>query len=79
MLPRLSATQEDKILLNLGNFSTFQVNVTSENTSIVIHLESERDIPLILYLGYAYHPNETNYILKNHLFCKKTAGGKITC
>ncbi|XP_057257928.1 polycystic kidney disease protein 1-like 3 [Pezoporus wallicus] len=76
MLPRLSATQEDKILLNLGNFSTFQVNVTSENTSIVIHLESERDIPLILYLGYAYHPNETNYVLKNHLFCKKTAGGE---
>ncbi|KAM4640248.1 polycystin-1-like protein 3 [Amazona ochrocephala] len=76
MLPRLSATQEDKILLNLGNFSTFKVNVTSENTSIVIHLESERDIPLILYLGYAYHPNETNYISKNHLFCKKTTGGE---
>uniref|UniRef100_A0A8C6K2J0 Uncharacterized protein n=1 Tax=Melopsittacus undulatus TaxID=13146 RepID=A0A8C6K2J0_MELUD len=72
MLPRLSATQEDKILLNLGNFSTFQVNVTSENTSIVIHLESEHDIPLILYLGYAYHPNETNYVLKNHLQVQST-------
>uniref|UniRef100_A0A8D2N4W7 Polycystic kidney disease protein 1-like 2 n=1 Tax=Zonotrichia albicollis TaxID=44394 RepID=A0A8D2N4W7_ZONAL len=70
----LSATQEDKILLNLGNYSTFQVNVTSENTSIVIHLESEHDIPLILYLGYGYHPNETNYDMKNHLFCKKTGG-----
>uniref|UniRef100_A0A8C3E180 Polycystin 1 like 2/pseudo n=1 Tax=Corvus moneduloides TaxID=1196302 RepID=A0A8C3E180_CORMO len=67
MLPRLSATQEDKILLNLGNYSTFQVNVTSGNTSIVIHLESEHDIPLILYLGYGYHPNETNYDMKNHL------------
>uniref|UniRef100_A0A672TGB3 Polycystin 1 like 2/pseudo n=1 Tax=Strigops habroptila TaxID=2489341 RepID=A0A672TGB3_STRHB len=76
MLPRLSATQEDKILLNLGNFSTFQLNVTSENTSVVIHLESEHDIPLILYLGYGYHPNETNYDMKNHLFCKKTAGGE---
>ncbi|NWX49923.1 PK1L2 protein, partial [Steatornis caripensis] len=76
MLPRLSATQEDKILLNLGNFSTFQVNVTSENTSIVIHLESEHDIPLILYLGYNYHPNETNYDMKNHLFCKKTSAGE---
>ncbi|KAM6064195.1 polycystin-1-like protein 2 [Theristicus caerulescens] len=76
MLPRLSATQEDKILLNLGNFSTFQVNVTSENTSIVIHLESEHDIPLILYLGYGYRPNETNYDMKNHLFCKKTTGGE---
>ncbi|KAM3665240.1 polycystin-1-like protein 2 [Ammospiza maritima maritima] len=77
MLPRLSAAQEDKILLNLGNYSTFQVNVTSENTSIVIHLESEHDIPLILYLGYGYHPNETNYDMKNHLFCKKTSGGEM--
>ncbi|NXS56995.1 PK1L2 protein, partial [Brachypteracias leptosomus] len=76
MLPRLSATQEDKILLNLGNFTTFQVNVTSENTSIVIHLESEHDVPLILYLGYGYRPNETNYDMKNHLFCKKTPGGE---
>ncbi|NXH50699.1 PK1L2 protein, partial [Dicaeum eximium] len=76
MLPRLSAIQEDKILLNLGNYSTFQVNVTSENTSIVIHLESEHDIPLILYLGYGYHPNETNYDMKNHLFPKKASGGE---
>ncbi|KAM9374082.1 polycystin-1-like protein 3 [Phaethornis superciliosus] len=76
MLPRISATQEDKTLLNLGNFSTFLVNVTSENTSIVIHLESEHDIPLILYLGFGYHPNETNYDMKNHLFCKKTTGGE---
>ncbi|NWR62094.1 PK1L2 protein, partial [Bucorvus abyssinicus] len=76
MLPRLSATQEDKILLKLGNFSTFQVNVSSENTSIVIHLESEHDVPLILYLGYGYRPNETNYNMKNHLFYKKTTGGK---
>ncbi|XP_009076467.1 PREDICTED: polycystic kidney disease protein 1-like 2 [Acanthisitta chloris] len=76
MLPRLSATQENKVLLNLGNYSTFQVNVTSENTSIVIYLESEHDVPLILYLGYGYHPNETNYDMKNHLFYKKTAGGE---
>uniref|UniRef100_U3JWH1 Polycystin 1 like 2/pseudo n=1 Tax=Ficedula albicollis TaxID=59894 RepID=U3JWH1_FICAL len=76
ILPRLSAAQEDKILLKLGNYSTFQVNVTSENTSIVIHLESEHDIPLIFYLGYGYHPNETNYDMKNHLFYKKTSAGE---
>ncbi|NXA11711.1 PK1L2 protein, partial [Sapayoa aenigma] len=76
MLPRLSATQEDKMLLNLGNYSTFQVNATSENTSIVIHLESEHDVPLILYLGYGYRPNETHYDMKNHLFPQKTAGGE---
>ncbi|NXU58239.1 PK1L2 protein, partial [Turnix velox] len=75
MLPRPSPSQEDRILLDLGNFSSFRVNVTSENTSIVIYLESEQDIPLILYLGYGYHPNETNYDMKNHLFCKKTTEG----
>ncbi|NXA35063.1 PK1L2 protein, partial [Eudromia elegans] len=76
ILPRLSASQEDRILLTLGNFSAFQVNVTSENTSIVIHLESEQDVPLIIYLGYGYRPNETNYDMKNHLFCKKTTAGE---
>ncbi|NXX88600.1 PK1L2 protein, partial [Centropus bengalensis] len=76
MLPRLSASQEDRILLNLGNFSTFQFNVTSENTSIVIHLDSEHDIPLILYLAYDYRPNETNYDMKTHLFYNKTTGGE---
>ncbi|NWS67405.1 PK1L2 protein, partial [Crotophaga sulcirostris] len=75
-LPRISAAQEERILLNLGNISTFQFNVTSENTSIVIHLESEQDIPLVLYLGYGYRPNETNYDMKNHLFCNKTTGGE---
>ncbi|NXJ75146.1 PK1L2 protein, partial [Trogon melanurus] len=76
MLPRFSTTQEDKILLNLGNFSAFQANVTSENTSIVIHLECEQDIPLMLYLGYGSRPNETNYDMKNHLLCKKTTAGE---
>uniref|UniRef100_G3UPE1 Polycystic kidney disease protein 1-like 2 n=1 Tax=Meleagris gallopavo TaxID=9103 RepID=G3UPE1_MELGA len=76
ILPRHSAPQEDRIQLNLSNFSIFQVNITSENTSIVIQLECEQDIPLILYLGYGYRPNETNYDMKNHLFYKKTNGGE---
>ncbi|XP_052543221.1 polycystic kidney disease protein 1-like 2 isoform X2 [Tympanuchus pallidicinctus] len=76
ILPRHSAPQEDKIQLNLSNFSIFQVNITSENTSIVIQLECEQDIPLILYLGYGYRPNETNYDMKSHLFYKKTTGGE---
>uniref|UniRef100_K7F7G5 Polycystin 1 like 2/pseudo n=1 Tax=Pelodiscus sinensis TaxID=13735 RepID=K7F7G5_PELSI len=76
MLPRLSASQEERSLLNLGNFSALQVNVTSENTSLVIHLETEQDIPLILYLGYGYRPNETNYDMKAHLPLKKNPGDK---
>ncbi|XP_032626502.2 polycystin-1-like protein 2 [Chelonoidis abingdonii] len=76
MLPRFSAPQENRSLLNLGNFSALQVNVTSENTSLVIHLETEQDIPLILYLGYGCHPNETNYDMKSHLPLKKNTGDK---
>ncbi|XP_026517425.1 polycystic kidney disease protein 1-like 2, partial [Terrapene carolina triunguis] len=76
ILPRFSAPQENRSLLNLGNFSALQVNVTSENTSLVIHLETEQDIPLILYLGYGYHPNETNYDMKAHLPLKKNTGDK---
>lgn len=79
MLPRLPAIQEDRSLLNLGNFSAFQVNITSENTSLVVHLEPEQAIPLVLYLGYGYCPNETNYDMKTHLPHTKMTGGKIIC
>ncbi|KYO37869.1 polycystic kidney disease protein 1-like 2 isoform A [Alligator mississippiensis] len=74
MLPRLPAIQEDRSLLNLGNFSAFQVNITSENTSLVVHLEPEQAIPLVLYLGYGYCPNETNYDMKTHLPHTKMTG-----
>ncbi|XP_019360809.1 PREDICTED: polycystic kidney disease protein 1-like 2 [Gavialis gangeticus] len=74
MLPRLPAIQEDRSLLNLGNFSAFQVNITSENTSLVVHLEPEQDIPLVLYLAYGYCPNETNYDIKTHLPHTKMTG-----
>nr|XP_034975837.1 polycystic kidney disease protein 1-like 2 isoform X2 [Zootoca vivipara] len=67
MLPRNSATDNDLSVLNLGNFSALQVNVTSVNASLVIHLQLDQDIPLILYLGYGYHPNETDYELMTRL------------
>ncbi|XP_054856225.1 polycystic kidney disease protein 1-like 2 [Eublepharis macularius] len=67
MLPRSSEVQEDRSVLNLGNFSAVQVNVTSINTTLVIHLELDQDTPLILYLGYGYYPNETDHDLITHL------------
>uniref|UniRef100_A0A670IRP6 Polycystin 1 like 2/pseudo n=1 Tax=Podarcis muralis TaxID=64176 RepID=A0A670IRP6_PODMU len=67
MLPRNSATDNDLNVLNLGNFGALQVNVTSVNASLVIHLQLDQDIPLILYLGYGYHPNETDYELMTHV------------
>ncbi|XP_077166400.1 polycystin-1-like protein 2 isoform X2 [Paroedura picta] len=67
MLPRSLENQEDRSLLDLGNFSALQVNVTSANTSLVIHLELDQNIPLTLYLGYGYHPNETDHDLITHV------------
>nr|XP_056718331.1 polycystic kidney disease protein 1-like 2 [Euleptes europaea] len=67
MLPRSLEIQEDISMLNLGNFSALQVNVTSANTSLVIHLELDQDVPLILYLGYGYQPNETEHDFITHV------------
>uniref|UniRef100_A0ABM5EUS9 Polycystin-1-like protein 2 n=1 Tax=Pogona vitticeps TaxID=103695 RepID=A0ABM5EUS9_9SAUR len=67
MLPRSLAIPDKKNVLILGNSSALQVNVTSANTSVVIHLEMDQNIPLTLYLGYGYHPNETDYELMIHL------------
>uniref|UniRef100_A0A8C5SYB1 Polycystin 1 like 2/pseudo n=1 Tax=Laticauda laticaudata TaxID=8630 RepID=A0A8C5SYB1_LATLA len=66
-LPRSPATQEDKNILNLGNFTAVRVNVTSADSSLVIYLEMDQNIPLILYLGYDYLPNETDHELMAHL------------
>ncbi|KAL8195183.1 UNVERIFIED_CONTAM: Polycystic kidney disease protein 1-like 2 [Gekko kuhli] len=67
MLPRSLEIQEDRSVLNLGNFSALQVNVSSVNTSLVIHLELDQNVPLILYLGYGYQPNETDHDLIAHV------------
>ncbi|KAM6430104.1 polycystin-1-like protein 3 [Liasis olivaceus] len=77
MLPRSSATQDDKNVLNLGNFTAVQVNVTSVNSSLVIYLEMDQNVPLILYLGYDYLPNETDHELMARLPHNRDARDEI--
>ncbi|XP_075692927.1 polycystin-1-like protein 2 [Rhinoderma darwinii] len=67
MLPRDSIAEGEKSTLFLANLSSLQVNITSPHYPLIIHLEPSEDIPLILYLGYEYHPNETNYDINTHL------------
>ncbi|KAM4723032.1 polycystin-1-like protein 2 [Rhinophrynus dorsalis] len=67
ILPRFSTPDEEKSVVSLGNFKALLINVTSTNASLVIHLEPSENIPLVLYLGYGYHPNETNYDIIAHL------------
>uniref|UniRef100_A0ACB8EA10 Uncharacterized protein n=1 Tax=Sphaerodactylus townsendi TaxID=933632 RepID=A0ACB8EA10_9SAUR len=73
LLPRSLDIQEDLSMLNLGNFSALQVNVTSANTSLVIHLELDQDVPLILYLGYGYQPNESEHDFIAHVAFDRNA------
>ncbi|XP_053556626.1 polycystic kidney disease protein 1-like 2 [Bombina bombina] len=67
ILPRSSMADEEKNILSLGNFTALLINVTSANIPLVIHLETSVELPLVLYLGYEFHPNETNYDIMTHL------------
>uniref|UniRef100_A0A4X2LHG8 Polycystic kidney disease protein 1-like 2 n=1 Tax=Vombatus ursinus TaxID=29139 RepID=A0A4X2LHG8_VOMUR len=77
VLPRFTKLKDTQTVLNLTTSATLQVNMTSGNASLVIHLEWDFDLPLTLYLGYGYHPNETNYDVKTHLHPKTDLTGKL--
>ncbi|KAF7242704.1 Polycystic kidney disease protein 1-like 2, partial [Varanus komodoensis] len=77
LLPRSSPVQEERNVLRLRDSGALQVNVTSVNASLVIHLELDQNIPLILYLGYGYHPNETSYDLMIHLPHNRKPGAEV--
>uniref|UniRef100_G3VUE5 Polycystic kidney disease protein 1-like 2 n=1 Tax=Sarcophilus harrisii TaxID=9305 RepID=G3VUE5_SARHA len=77
VLPRFTKLKDTQTILNLTTSSTLQVNMTFGNASLVIHLEWDFDLPLILYMGYGYHPNETNYDVKTHLYPKTDHTGKL--
>ncbi|XP_044125233.1 polycystic kidney disease protein 1-like 2 [Bufo gargarizans] len=77
MLPRDSMADGEKSTLFLANLSAVIVNITSPNYPLVIHLEPSEDIALMLYLGYGYHPNETNYDINTHLPNGQYPGDKV--
>ncbi|XP_051829552.1 polycystic kidney disease protein 1-like 2 [Antechinus flavipes] len=77
VLPRFTKLKDTQTILNLTTSATLQVNMTFGNASLVIHLEWDFDLPLILYMGYGYHPNETNYDVKTHLYPKTDHTGKL--
>ncbi|XP_016288259.2 glycine cleavage system H protein, mitochondrial isoform X1 [Monodelphis domestica] len=78
VLPRFTNLKDAQTMLNLTTSTTLQVNMTSGNASLVIHLEWDFDHPLILCLGYGYSPNETNYDAKTHLQPKNDLTGQQT-
>uniref|UniRef100_A0A4W3IMU0 Polycystin 1 like 2/pseudo n=1 Tax=Callorhinchus milii TaxID=7868 RepID=A0A4W3IMU0_CALMI len=61
ILPRLEVAHENQTELKLrGNQVVVKVNVTSENATLLLHLEPEQDISLLLYLGFESEANETS-------------------
>nr|DBA16985.1 TPA: hypothetical protein GDO54_002506 [Pyxicephalus adspersus] len=77
MLPRYSADDDVKNVLYLANLTFVLVNVSSASLPLVIHVEPSEPIPLVLYLGYEYPPNETNYDINFHLPNGQYPGEKV--
>ncbi|XP_002917769.2 LOW QUALITY PROTEIN: polycystic kidney disease protein 1-like 2 [Ailuropoda melanoleuca] len=78
LLPRLSEGHSEPTVLNLTSPEALWVNLTSDGAALGIQLHWRPDIPLILSLGYGYHPNETSYDAKAHLPPVATADGLST-
>lgn len=54
-------------MLSLASREALSVNVTAGDTALGIQLHWGPGVPLILSLGYGYHPNETSYDAQTHL------------
>ncbi|XP_073691874.1 polycystin-1-like protein 2 [Garra rufa] len=61
LLPRTEMAEVNQTLLELANFSTVVINVTTPNISLVFKLDPSEETPLQLLLGFQDYPNDTNY------------------
>uniref|UniRef100_A0A8B9JBS6 Polycystic kidney disease 1 like 2a n=1 Tax=Astyanax mexicanus TaxID=7994 RepID=A0A8B9JBS6_ASTMX len=75
---KASASTENQVLLavvgevnstflDLGNYSTLIINVTTPDISLVLKLDPSEETPLQLLLGFEEYPNDTNYTAKIQL------------
>ncbi|XP_076879791.1 polycystin-1-like protein 2 isoform X2 [Brachyhypopomus gauderio] len=67
LLPRPEVVELNSTFLDLGNYSTLVINVTTPNISLVLKLDPTEEIPLQLLLGFQHYPNDTNYMAQIHL------------
>ncbi|XP_004690218.1 PREDICTED: polycystic kidney disease protein 1-like 2 [Condylura cristata] len=67
LLPRLSEGHSEPAVLNLARPEALWVNLTSTGAALGIHLHWRPDVPLVLSLGFGYHPNESHFDTKVHL------------
>ncbi|KAK1799114.1 hypothetical protein P4O66_006698 [Electrophorus voltai] len=67
LLPKVEAVQVNSTYLDLGNYSTLAINMTTQNTSLVLKLKPSGNITLQLQLGFQMYPNDSNYKAKVQL------------
>ncbi|KAI5608598.1 polycystic kidney disease protein 1-like 2, partial [Silurus asotus] len=66
ILPR-PETKLNSTFLDLGNYSTLVINLTTPNVSLVLKLDPSEEITLHLLLGFEHYPNNTHYQTKTQL------------
>ncbi|XP_041917756.1 polycystic kidney disease protein 1-like 2 isoform X1 [Alosa sapidissima] len=66
-LPRQLVAEVNSTFLDLGNFSTIVINVTSPNVSLVLKLDPSEDVSLHLLIGFQEYPNDTHYEAQTYL------------
>ncbi|XP_062923192.1 polycystin-1-like protein 2 isoform X1 [Mobula hypostoma] len=75
ILPGPDLTHENWTEFNLeNNLIILEVNVTSDSGTLGFYLETEQDVPIVLYLGYENEPNETNFLVSTQLPNTKYTG-----
>ncbi|XP_064194078.1 polycystin-1-like protein 2 [Anguilla rostrata] len=66
-LPRPDGQQVNSTVLDLRNFSTVAINMTTPNISLVVRLDPSEDITLRLLLGFQYYPKDAHYEAQTQL------------
>ncbi|KAL6468941.1 hypothetical protein MHYP_G00224650 [Metynnis hypsauchen] len=67
LLPRAVVEEVNSTFLDLGNYSTLVINVTTPDISLVLKLDPSEETPLQLLLGFQHYPNDTNHKAKIQL------------
>ncbi|XP_077057922.1 polycystin-1-like protein 2 [Siphateles boraxobius] len=62
-LPRLD-TAVNSSVLDLRNFSTSMINITTPNITLVLKLRPSQELTLVVLLGYQNYPTEENHVAK---------------
>ncbi|XP_051787973.1 polycystic kidney disease protein 1-like 2 [Erpetoichthys calabaricus] len=66
-LPRTNDVPVNETIIPLRSSNIIKVNITASNVSLVLKLHPTWMVPLELFLGFQYQPNETFYDAKHEL------------